>query len=194
MPLSAAKSTENQRFSGVAKYYGYRYYHPQTGRWINRDPIEEEGGANLFGFVGNDGVGMIDYLGKNAVCVPAGSALTAAGVAFAFGLTVRECTQDPACSEAINKLNNPSVCIISILGATTVVRVGVVKGACCCIERVNGFLRWGAKGAKQVKCIASCNAIFLAVDKVCDSLPGKFRIKCHEDALKDLKDCLAKCK
>jgi RHS repeat-associated protein len=63
MPLSAAKSTENQRFSGVAKYYGYRYYHPQTGRWINRDPIEEEGGANLFGFVGNDGVDNIDLLG-----------------------------------------------------------------------------------------------------------------------------------
>jgi RHS repeat-associated protein len=64
MPLSAAKSTENQRFSGVAKYYGYRYYHPQTGRWINRDPIEEEGGLNLYGFVGNDGVGKWDVLGE----------------------------------------------------------------------------------------------------------------------------------
>ena len=63
MPLSAAKSTENQRFSGVAKYYGYRYYHPQTGRWINRDPIEERGGLNLYGFVGNDGVGRVDIWG-----------------------------------------------------------------------------------------------------------------------------------
>jgi RHS repeat-associated protein len=63
MPLWAAKRTENQRFSGVAKYYGYRYYHPQTGRWINRDPIEEEGGVNLYGFVGNDGVKFYDYLG-----------------------------------------------------------------------------------------------------------------------------------
>jgi hypothetical protein len=41
MPLSAAKSKENQRFSGIAKYYGYRYYHPQTGRWPSRDPIHE---------------------------------------------------------------------------------------------------------------------------------------------------------
>ena len=63
MPLSAAKSTKNQRFSGVAKYYGYRYYHPQTGRWINRDPIEEAGGLNLYGFVNNDGVNFWDYLG-----------------------------------------------------------------------------------------------------------------------------------
>jgi RHS repeat-associated protein len=61
--VSVAKNTENQRFPGVAKYYGYRYYAPQTGRWINRDPIEERGGINLYGFVGNDGVSQWDYLG-----------------------------------------------------------------------------------------------------------------------------------
>jgi RHS repeat-associated protein len=63
MPLLVAKSMENQRFSGIAKYYGYRYYHPQTGSWINRDPIEEDGGLNLYGFVGNDGVNWVDILG-----------------------------------------------------------------------------------------------------------------------------------
>jgi RHS repeat-associated protein len=70
MPLSAVKSTENQRFCGVAKYYGYRYYHPQTGRWINRDPIEEEGGLNLYGFVYNSPYNWIDPLGlKNCQVV-----------------------------------------------------------------------------------------------------------------------------
>jgi len=44
-------------------YYGYRWYDPATGRWPSRDPIEEEGGLNLYGFVGNDGVSQIDYLG-----------------------------------------------------------------------------------------------------------------------------------
>jgi hypothetical protein len=34
-----------------------------TGRWPSRDPIEEEGGINLYGFVGNDGVNWWDYLG-----------------------------------------------------------------------------------------------------------------------------------
>jgi RHS repeat-associated protein len=43
--------------------YGYRWYDPLTGRWPSRDPIEEEGGLNLYGFVGNDGVGAWDYLG-----------------------------------------------------------------------------------------------------------------------------------
>jgi hypothetical protein len=44
-------------------YYGYRYLDPVTGRWINRDPIEESGGVNLYGFVGNDGVATTDILG-----------------------------------------------------------------------------------------------------------------------------------
>jgi len=30
---------------------------------LNRDPIEEEGGYNLYGFVGNDGVNWVDVLG-----------------------------------------------------------------------------------------------------------------------------------
>ena len=36
---------------------------PLTGRWPSRDPIEEDGGENLYGFVGNDGVGRIDVMG-----------------------------------------------------------------------------------------------------------------------------------
>lgn len=36
---------------------------PETGRWPNRDPIEERGGLNLYGFVGNDGVNRWDLLG-----------------------------------------------------------------------------------------------------------------------------------
>jgi hypothetical protein len=43
--------------------YLYRYYDPLTGRWPSRDPIEEMGGINLYGFVGNDGVNGSDYLG-----------------------------------------------------------------------------------------------------------------------------------
>ncbi|MEI7731574.1 MAG: RHS repeat-associated core domain-containing protein [Verrucomicrobiota bacterium] len=42
-------------------YYGYRYF--KDGRWISRDPIEEEGGINLYGFIGNNPVTHIDWLG-----------------------------------------------------------------------------------------------------------------------------------
>ncbi len=44
-------------------YYGYRYYSPSLGRWLSRDPIGEEGGNNLYGFVGNNPVNLFDALG-----------------------------------------------------------------------------------------------------------------------------------
>jgi RHS repeat-associated protein len=46
-------------------YYGYRYYNPVTGRFINRDPIEEQGGANLYGFCYNNSISMFDTLGDS---------------------------------------------------------------------------------------------------------------------------------
>jgi RHS repeat-associated protein len=55
--------SKNRRSRPCVAYYGYRYYDPQTGRWPSRDPIEEEGGLNLYGLVGNDGVNGVDYLG-----------------------------------------------------------------------------------------------------------------------------------
>ena len=39
------------------------HYDPNIGRWLSRDPIAERGGVNLYGFVGNDGVNRLDYLG-----------------------------------------------------------------------------------------------------------------------------------
>ena len=44
-------------------YYGHRYYAPRLGRWLNRDPIGERGGLNLYGFVGNRPTEVIDALG-----------------------------------------------------------------------------------------------------------------------------------
>jgi len=48
-------------------YYGLRYYNPSTGRWPNRDPIEEQGGVNLYGFVGNDSVNAADLFGLKTI-------------------------------------------------------------------------------------------------------------------------------
>ena len=44
-------------------YYGYRFYSPGLGRWINRDPIGEMGGHNNYGFVLNNPLGIYDALG-----------------------------------------------------------------------------------------------------------------------------------
>jgi hypothetical protein len=43
--------------SGV-RYYGFRYYNPSTGRWLNRDPIAEAGGLNLWFFRFSSGKGI----------------------------------------------------------------------------------------------------------------------------------------
>lgn len=44
-------------------YYGMRYYVPEQGRFLNRDPIGEAGGLNLYAFVGSNPVGGYDFLG-----------------------------------------------------------------------------------------------------------------------------------
>ena len=51
-------------------YYGYRWYDPVTGRWPSRDPIGENGGINLYGFVRNNGVNMWDVLGLQSFLFP----------------------------------------------------------------------------------------------------------------------------
>ena len=56
------------RFSSMETYenmvlFTYRVYFPNLQRWGSRDPIEEEGGINLYGFVENNSVNEIDPLG-----------------------------------------------------------------------------------------------------------------------------------
>lgn len=41
----------------------WRYYDPTLGRWLTRDPIGYRGGVNLYGYVGNNPVSLIDPLG-----------------------------------------------------------------------------------------------------------------------------------
>ena len=43
--------------------YIFRPYDPLTGRWLSRDPIEEEGGTNLYGFISNASISTVDILG-----------------------------------------------------------------------------------------------------------------------------------
>jgi RHS repeat-associated protein len=49
--------------------YGYRFYSLEIGRWLSRDPIAEDGGLNLYAFVGNAPVNMIDLFGLDAVAI-----------------------------------------------------------------------------------------------------------------------------
>ena len=46
-------------------YYGYRFYSPALRRWLTRDPIEEEGGENLYAFCGNNAIISVDPHGHD---------------------------------------------------------------------------------------------------------------------------------
>ena len=53
---------------------GLRYYNPTEGRWLSRDPIEENGGVNLYATLRNDltnksdPVGLVDFRVKYGEC------------------------------------------------------------------------------------------------------------------------------
>ena len=71
LEASGARAAENPyRFSTKELHaasglydFGYRFYSPGLGRWINRDPIREDGGVNLYAMVGNDPVNAVDEYG-----------------------------------------------------------------------------------------------------------------------------------
>ncbi|MCX6970735.1 MAG: RHS repeat-associated core domain-containing protein [Verrucomicrobia bacterium] len=48
--------------TGLA-YYGFRYFSPSLGRWLNNDPLGEAGGMNLQGFVSNNPLSLVDPFG-----------------------------------------------------------------------------------------------------------------------------------
>jgi RHS repeat-associated protein len=53
--------------------FGRRLYDTLQGRWINRDPIGELGGENLYAYVRNDPVTILDVLGTCSVGCGAGT-------------------------------------------------------------------------------------------------------------------------
>ena len=64
-PRRGDRPSTTKLASGV-RFYGYRYYDPVTGRWPSRDPIEENwrtGEFNVYGFILNKSVNLVDVLG-----------------------------------------------------------------------------------------------------------------------------------
>ena len=53
-------------------YYGYRFYDPGAGRWLNRDPIGERGGVNLYGMCYNAPVNGFDDYGLAVISTSGG--------------------------------------------------------------------------------------------------------------------------
>ena len=66
-------STVDPTFLTIGNYYHhagsgldlalYRAYDPELGRWLSADPIGEQGGLNLYGYVGGDPINKFDPSG-----------------------------------------------------------------------------------------------------------------------------------
>lgn len=64
-------STKRSDFESGLVYFGYRFYAPHLGRWLNRDPLQEEGGINLYAYVNGDPLGYVDPDGRNPFVIGA---------------------------------------------------------------------------------------------------------------------------
>ena len=60
-------STKYRECEGELYYYGYRYFVPYVGRWLNRDRIAEYGGVNIYGFCRENPISYYDLNGESAV-------------------------------------------------------------------------------------------------------------------------------
>jgi RHS repeat-associated protein len=93
-PLAKANpfrfSTKYQDDETDLLYYGFRYYNASTGRWSSRDPAEQQGAGNLYGFARNDPCGAFDRDGRISVRAVTTKPSTCCGsandVEFAFVL------------------------------------------------------------------------------------------------------------
>lgn len=61
-----------------------RAYDPYSGRWLSRDPAQEIGGINLYGYVSQDPINLIDPMGlcgcgDNGLGAAVGSSMASAG-------------------------------------------------------------------------------------------------------------------
>ena len=55
-------STKEKDSTGLI-YFGARYYNPQIGRWITKDPMGMIDGANVYNYVHSNPVNLVDYWG-----------------------------------------------------------------------------------------------------------------------------------
>jgi RHS repeat-associated protein len=61
-------SSKEMNVSNGTYYYGYRWYHSNLQRWLNRDPIGEKGGLDLHDFVHNSPTMLVDLWGWEPTC------------------------------------------------------------------------------------------------------------------------------
>jgi RHS repeat-associated protein len=77
-----------------ASYYRVRYYDPIIGRFVSGDPIGQNGGINIFAYVGNSSADLVDPTGYYAQLDPNSRCAEVFAKAFKPGLCPDEYAKD----------------------------------------------------------------------------------------------------
>ena len=112
----------------------YRAYDPNTGRWLNRDPIGEHGGFNLYRYVSDDPENLNDPLGLQEAFTPAGAEAILEADAATQGITVQELLANRALANAANVAMKAAATAASLAAAQIAACEGVYnayKGMTC---------------------------------------------------------------
>jgi uncharacterized protein RhaS with RHS repeats len=162
-------------------YYGYRYYDPKTGRWPSRDPIEEKGGVNLYGFIGNNGTNRYDVLGLQmsyppSVAAAASQGWTAAEIAEFFRISIL------AAAKAIDDLRIKKRCSELGLQKRRSIDAAEALGGCTgnmtCSDLRHGRDLWKANADDRWN-----------YDKECHSGGDTGHVQAQQSAFKAMKNC-----
>ncbi len=129
MAVNELKPWCTPKKTGGVTVYGYRHYTPKTGQFLGRDPIEERGGVNLYGFVGNDGVDRLDLLGKLSVPL----AQYIAGVLINLVQMVAGDQMSKCAEKHSGDTSKCNACVDSwfVLGGVTLAGTGALGWATC---------------------------------------------------------------
>ncbi len=192
---SRARTTAHRSIFGL-HFYGYRWSDPVTGRWVSRDPIEERGGLNLYGLVGNDAIGRIDALGRDPFYGPTAAPGTSWGVPGSTlhpdNFFVVETLPDPVRLHCMNDgfsagyyrhcVNSCRFQLVVGIGALTQIGAQTYGGDLPWqSHREAGDIAGNQKGidvanryGRSVSCVEKCRLAFYArLRRDCCRMPGK---------------------